>query len=314
MDVRRYSYRGYEYITCGGPVVPAVMNILECFDLPSMGPYDVPYRHLMIEAMRRAWTDNLYYMGDPKYENVPDEGIISKAYGCAQAEQIDLRRAARDVRPGDPWQYQERKPGPDSPLPGGWPRGGPPGGDHTTQVVAIDRDGNMATMMTTLGTWFGSMVSIPGTGIILGNGIQAFDPRPGNPNSIKPGKRCFKLSASILVFKDGKPFAAFAASGGRRITCAVLHELVNVLDFRMGIQDAIESWRLHVEQGPVLIDSRVPEKMSSALESMGHELEPVEEHVESYNFGRAVGALIDPITHKRHGGADPMMSTGVAGI
>ena len=85
--------------------------------------------------------------------------------------------------------------------------------------------------------------------------------------------------------------------------------MVNLIDFRMGMQDTIESLRLHCERGPVFVDSRM-----SALRAMGHNIVPVQEHVNSVNFARPVGALIDPITEKRHGGADPMRSTGIAGL
>ena len=310
---RRHTYRGYEYVTCGHTVLPEALNILECFDLASLGRDSVAYWHLIIEAMRRAWTDNLHYMGDPRQAGVPAEGLLSKAYAQSMAERIDLQRASRDVVPGDPWDYQAWKPDPGSPL---W-RGvtsetGVPG--HTTNVVTIDGDGNMVTMLTSLATSFGSMVTIPGTGIILGNGMLAFNPVPGTLNSIQPGKQPFKNPTSVLVFRDGKPFATLAAAGGRRISGASLHMMVNLIDVGMGIQDAIDAIRLHCERGPVFVDSRMPEKLVAALRAMGHNIDPVEENPHRANFARPVGALIDPVSKKLHAGGDSLRSTGVVGL
>ena len=310
---RRYTYRGYEYITCGHTVLPEALNILECFDLGSLGRDDVTYWHLIIEAMRRAWTDNLHYMGDPRREDVPAEGMVSKAYTQSMAERIDLHRASQDVKPGDPWPFQDQKPKPNSPVSQGAVMG-PGVPEHTTNVVAIDGDGNMVTMLTSLATSFGSMVTIPGTGILLGNGMLAFNPVPGTLNSIQPGRQPFKNPTSVLLFKEGEPFATIAAAGGRRISGASLHIMVNLIDVRMGIQDALDAIRLHCERGPVWMDSRMPEKLVSALRAMGHNIVLVEENPNRANFARPVGALIDPITKKLHCGGDSLRSTGVAGL
>jgi len=310
---RRYSYRGYAYITCGNTVLPEALNILECFDLGALGRDDVTYWHLIIEAMRRAWTDNLHYMGDPRREGVPAEGLVSKAYAQRMAERIDPHRASQDVQPGDPWPFQNQKPRPgSSAIRGAAVGSGVP--EHTTNVVAIDRDGNMVTMLTSLATSFGSMVTIPGTGILLGNGMLAYNPIPGTLNSLQPGRQPFKNPTSVLLFKDGAPFATLAAAGGRRITGASLHIMVNLIDLGMGIQDAIDAIRLHGERGPVYVDARMPDKLVAALRSLGHDVVLVEENASMSNFARPVGALIDLHTKKLHAGGDSLRSTGVAGL
>ncbi|MFH1928528.1 MAG: gamma-glutamyltransferase family protein [Chloroflexota bacterium] len=307
-----YTYRDYTYVSGGCPVLVEALNILECFDLASVGPDDPTYRHLTIEAMRRAWVDCLTYMGDPAFVRVPDKGIRSKAYAQERAATIDLKRASSEVPPGDPWQYE----------PGGRPAdtitGGQPGprqdGGHTTQVCVIDGRGNMVTVHTSLGLSFGSKVVIPRTGILLGNGIESFDPEPGKPNSLVPGKLPLHVVPIVLMFRDEKPFATLSASGGRRILGACLHIMVNLVDFDMGMQQAIEALRLHTELDEVFVDSCMDVKVLNALKQMGHPIVEVEEGVTQVNFARPVGVMLDPLTGKIRGGADPLRSTGVAGF
>jgi gamma-glutamyltranspeptidase/glutathione hydrolase len=310
---RLFTYRGYEYVTCGHTVLPQALNILECFDLAAYGPDSVTYRHLVAEAMRRAWTDNLHYMGDPRQEGVPADGMLSKAYAAALAEGIDLKRATQHVEPGDMWDFQEGGKGGAAPSSkGSVGQCGAP--EHTTNMVAIDRDGNTVSMQISLATSFGSMVTVPGTGILISNGMLAFNPVPGTLNSIAPGKQPFKNPPTVLVLKDGRPFAAIAAAGGRRIMGAALHLMMNLVDFGMGIQEAIDSPRLHCERGPMFADRRISGKLLAELEAMGHHVKPVEENPHRANFARPIGALIDPITGKLSAGGDALRSTGVAGI
>jgi gamma-glutamyltranspeptidase/glutathione hydrolase len=169
-------------------------------------------------------------------------------------------------------------------------------------------------MLTSLATSFGSMVTIPGTGIIIGNGMLAFNPVPGTLNSIRPGKQPFKNPTSVLLFRDGEPFATLAAAGGRRISGAALHLMINLIDVGMGMQEAIDAIRLHCERGPAFVDSRMPDRLVSALRSMGHDIDLVEENPHRANFARPVGALIDPVSKRLHAGGDSLRSTGVVGL
>ena len=306
----RWSYRDVTYITGVCPIIVEVLNILECFDLKSLEPDHPRYRHLMLEAMRQAWADCLAYLGDPRFVDAPWQGIQSKAYAQEVAETIDLDRAAPERIPGDPWKYEGR------PRP---TAGGPPlesrstGTQHTTKVVSIDSQGNMVSMEISLGYAFGSKVAIPGTGIVLGNGTVSFDPRPGFPQSIAPGKRPWTIAPAILMFRDNHPYGTICASGGRRTTSAALHIMVHVVDFGMSIQEAIETCRVHSEFEEAYVDDRLPDSTINALRQMGHRVVLVREDVFSCNFGRPAAALIDPKTGKRHAGADPMRSAGAAG-
>jgi len=309
---RLNTYRGYEYVTCGSAVMVETLNILECFDLASLGPDSPTYRHLVIEAMRRAWTDALYWLGDPKFVDSPWMGITSKEYGRQRAGEIDLGRATAHVEPSDPWLFEGRpRPSSAAAVPSA-PR---PGGEgHTTQMAVIDRWGNAVSIVTSLGRSFGSKVSIPGTGILISNLLESFDPEPGHLNSIAPGKRPVHAGPRVIVFKDGHPLAAICASGGRRTATGVLHVMLNLIDFGMGVQEAIEAQRLHCEVGEVFIDSNIPQGVQDALKAMGHPLVAVEETVAQCNFGRVVAVRRDPQTGRIHGGADPLRSAGVAGF
>jgi gamma-glutamyltranspeptidase / glutathione hydrolase len=303
-----WCYRDVTYVTGANPVTVEALNILECFDLKSLGPNHPRFRHLMLEAMRQAWVDCLTYLG--ALGEGPWEGIRSKAYAQKMAETIDLDRATAKRIPGDPWEY-EGGPRPAETKP---PSGDvSTGGQHTTEVVTIDSRGSMVSLHISLGELFGSKVVIPGTGIVLGNGMTDFDPRPGQPKSIAPGKRPWKIAASPLMFRDNHPYATICASGGRRIISAALHIMVNLVDFGMGIQEAIESHRVHAEFEEAYVDDRLPESSIIALGKMGHQVVPVHEDYVNGNFGRPAAALIDPKTGKRHAGADPMMSGGAAG-
>jgi gamma-glutamyltranspeptidase/glutathione hydrolase len=144
--------------------------------------------------------------------------------------------------------------------------------------------------------------------------MLAFNPVPGTLNSVRAGKQPFKNPTSVLLWKDGKPLATLAASGGRRITGALLHIILNLIDNGMGIQEALDAPRLHCERGPVWIDNRLPASLLQELQSMGHQLDPVEENPNRANFARPIGAWIDPTTKKLHGGGDSLRATGVVGL
>ncbi len=308
----RYTYRGYEYISGGCPVLVEALNILECFDIPSLEPDHPTYRHLMIEAMRRAWMDCLTHMGDPDYMPTPSTGIRSKRFAQERAATIRPNRASCDLEPGDPWLYE-----PNARLPGDRRARRPdnsPGTSHTTRICTVDRERNMVAVHTSLGLAFGSKVTIPPTGILLGNGVESFDPEPGKANSLAPGKRPLLVVPVVLMFQDGKPFATLSGAGGRRTLGACLHAMVHLVDFGMDMQEAWEVLRLHTELDEVFIDSRMDPALLERLESMGHPIQPVAETLTQPNFGRAVGIIVDEQSGELHAGGDLLPSGAIAGL
>jgi gamma-glutamyltranspeptidase / glutathione hydrolase len=309
-DEPRSSYRDATYITGVCPVIVEVLNLLECFDIAALGPDHPTYRHLMLEAMRQAWVDCLTFLGDPATVVAPWEGLLSKAYARDMANTINPGRAMSERPPGDPWKYDTRSRPTDSML---LPSTTATGTVHTTQVVSIDRWGNMVSLEESLGNSFGSQVAIPGTGIVLGNGLVSFDPRPGRTQSMAPGRRPWKAAPAVLMFRGGQPWATICASGGRRTTSAALHTMVHLVDFGMDLQTAIETPRVHCELGAVFVDDRIPPATLSALASMGHRVVSVHEDVAAGAFGRPSAALIDPSTGARVAGGDALRSAGAAG-
>ena len=164
---------------------------------------------------------------------------------------------------------------------------------NTTQVCAVDRDRMLVSLTATLGGGFGSGFMPKGTGLLLTNGLYWFDPRPGRPNSIAPGKRVLWAGAPSVVLRGGHPFLALGAPGGRRIMSAVVQTLVNVIDYRDGPQEATSRPRIHDEGERLQVDSRIPIAVRGELARLGHDVEAKIEDVLATNFGRPAAILVD---------------------
>jgi gamma-glutamyltranspeptidase/glutathione hydrolase len=149
--------------------------------------------------------------------------------------------------------------------------------------------------------------------MFLGNSLESFDPEPGKPRSIAPGKQGVRDIPTVLMFKDDEPFAGLSGSGGWRIIGGLMHLMLNLVDFGMGIQEAIEHPRLHCDDGNLYVDQRVGPTVLAELSSMGHQVAAVEENVFQSHFCRPVGVVVDAVSGKLHGGADPLRSAAVAG-
>ena len=309
-EAEPFTYRGFEYVTGGNVTVVEALNILELFDPKGTEPDSPEFVHVMMEAMRLAWADTLAHVGDPRTGASPWAGLTSKAYAAKRARLIDPDRAAERVGPGDPWEFEGRARPETRRAAGPEP---PPGAGQTTRVVAADSDGNLASLIISLGHAFGSRVTVPGTGILLNNSMHRLDPRPGYLNSVAPGKGMQRLTAAIEVFRDGRPFAAFGTSLTIYMGSTGIHPMVNVMDFGMGVQQAIEACRFHPAGDAMWVDSRMPEPLRRALSGMGHRLVPREQRFLETHFGNTVGVLVDPVTGLFHGGADPFHTNAVAG-
>ena len=187
----------------------------------------------------------------------------SAAFAATRAAAIELDRAApRPVVPAAPWR---RAPGAPA-LPSA-------GGVHgTTQVVAGDADGNLVALITTIGADFGSLVAVPGTGIVLNNSMVNYDPRPGRGNSIAPGKMPFFAVPAIVAARDGKPAFAAAGSGGYAILAGVINTIVGVADHGLSVQAAIDQPRVHSQGNRTFIDARAEAQVRERLAELGHEL------------------------------------------
>ena len=187
------------------------------------------------------------------------------------------------VQPGDPGKFEH---------------------ESTTSFSIMDKNGNMITVTQSLNNWWGSGVVVEGYGFFLNDHMDDFVPRPGQANSVMPGKRPLSSMTPTLVLKNGKAFMAVGSPGGPRIITAVHRIITNVIDFKMDMQDAIESPRFHNQNADATnIESRFPEAARKELEAKGFKF-TVKGPMDLF-FGGAQGILVSPVDGKLHGGGDP---------
>jgi gamma-glutamyltranspeptidase / glutathione hydrolase len=304
-------YRGLDYVTCDDPVGYEALNILDQFDLAALGPDSVGFRHVMAEAMAAAFVDNIAHWGDPDFVPAcPVAGLSGRALGKRRAAMIDLARVLpRPVAPvdpggGDPRDVAERLA--DEP----WP----PKIGGTSQVAAADREGNMVALITSVSASFGALVAVPGTGILLNNGMGNFDPRPGRPNSIAPGKMpIFAVPTQVALEGERAVFAA-AGSGGYRITTAILHALTYWRDFAMTLPAAIDAPRLHCQGKETFVDARIAPGVRDALAALGHRLVVQHDDPGLNAFGRVSAVALDPASGRLQAASGPPWLGGAGGL
>jgi gamma-glutamyltranspeptidase / glutathione hydrolase len=162
-------------------------------------------------------------------------------------------------------------------------------------VCAVDRDRMLVSLTHTAVSLFGSKVVVPDTGLLLSNGMIWFDPEPGRPNSIAPGKRALVNMTPFLALRDGAPYLAVGAPGGRKIVSAVPQVLANLIDFGLAPQAAVEAPRLHTEGGPVHVDDRMGAGTVAELRRRGHRTVALQETYSSFYFARP---QVIEITHR----------------
>jgi gamma-glutamyltranspeptidase/glutathione hydrolase len=286
-------YRDHGVVTApwgnGGVTMLQTLKLLSGFDLARLGHNSPEALHLFIEAARRAFADRFRYVADPDQADVPWRGLLSDEYADERRREIDAARASSSYAPGDPWRHQEAPSGRAVTV------GEPPlATHHTTHLCTLDRHGNAVSLTQTLMSAFGSRVVVPGTGIVLNNGMMWFDPEPGNANSVGPNKRALSNMTPLIAFRDGRARLVVGASGGRKIMNCNTQITLNVLDHGLGIQDAISAPRIDCSTAENLLDDRVPADVQEALRGMGHSLrvrtESFQPHFWASPVGIAVGA------------------------
>jgi gamma-glutamyltranspeptidase/glutathione hydrolase len=236
--------------------------------------------HKRIEALRLAFADRFLYLADPAFVNVPLEEMFSQAYLSGRAAQIGAKALPYPAPAGQIGKSGNAY--------------GPKGADSTTHLVVIDENHNMVTITQTLLALFGSGVCEPNTGVLLNNGMMWFDPEPGKANSVQPGKRPLSNMSPVLAAKNGKPFFALGASGGRRIISAVAQVFLQLTEGgTSSAQDAVDAPRFDVSQPNLTtIEYRAGDKVLNELEGQGHKLQITEESVLSGNYAKPMVALI----------------------
>ena len=273
------TYRGYTIASSGaphgGPTLLAILNILERYDLASMQHNSPDYVYLVAMAMKAAFADRNRGMADPEFNQVPVEWMISKERAAFWADHIDAGQ----------------------PIDAGFHATEPP---HTTQVTVVDALGNCVALTHSLG--MSSGVITPGLGFMYNNSMVNFDPLPGHPNSIEPGKGRTTGMAPTIVYRDGRPVLVLGAPGASFIITSNLQVILNVLDFGMGIEEAVHAPRFDCQTGPIRCQLRIPEYVCAQI----REKHPVVRIPYSHGGFALVHAIsIDPESGALAGAADP---------
>src|SRR5579872_623717 len=274
-EPRTTTYRGYTISKPGfwsqGPVMIEALNILEGFDLKKMGHNSPEYLHTMIEAVKLAFADRDRYYGDPKFSKIPEEILLSKEYAAERRKLIDPNHANMDHRPGTLGPHPE--------MPATTQQANGPVQD-TTSVDVVDRFGN-AVSATPSGAWLPSVIA-GDTGIPLTTRLQSFVMTAGHPNQLGPGKRPRVTLSPTLVTKGGQLFLVMSTPGGDNQDQAMLQALLNIIDFGMSAQEAVEAPRFQTEHffssfgnhefvpGRIMLENRIPRATVEAMGALGH--------------------------------------------
>jgi gamma-glutamyltranspeptidase/glutathione hydrolase len=313
------NYRGYDVYSSpassrGGFELEMALNLVEGFDLSGMGVGSPQALHLMIEAIKISKTDIYRYVADPKTTHVPTDGLLSKAYADSRRKLIDLTKAAAYPSPGTPAPAASDAPaffaGLRKPFPDDYETE-----RDTTSFSIVDQYGNAVSCTPTLGGGFGAGVVVGNTGLLLNNGIRlgSTSPYPDDVNYVRGGQIPLLNNSPSMVLKDGKLFMAYGTPGGETIGQTEFQMLVNVIDFHLPVQQAVESPRFALNAKPnfykpgseisITIENRFREASLKALQAMGHHL------AITSDFTAAVGGMqaivIDPATGTMTAGADP---------
>jgi gamma-glutamyltranspeptidase/glutathione hydrolase len=296
------DYRGLRIVSApppssGGIVICEILNVLEGYPLSEYGWGSARALHVQIEAMRQAYIDRNQLLGDQRFVKNPLSQMLSKEYARHIRAGIDPKRASVSTRLVPGASFNE--------------------GNHTTHYSIADQYGNAVAVTYTLNDWFGARVTAGGTGMLLNNEMDDFTAKVGVPNlyglvqgennKIEPGKRPLSSMSPTIVTRDGKPWMILGTPGGSRIITAVTLTMLNVIDFGMDLQEAVDAPRIHQQWLPeeTYVELRaVSPDTRAILESMGHKLtvpQP-ENHV--------AAILIE--NGKFQGAIDPRRSTGLA--
>ena len=269
----RGSYRGYEIISMpppssGGVAMIETLNILENFDLKSLGRHSAETQHLMIEAMRRAFLDRARFLGDPDFVTVPVEKLTSKPYAKTLAQSIDRKRASSSVELGRDIVTLAAS---------------SHESEETTHFSVVDKNGMAVSNTFTLEGGYGSHVVVSGAGFLLNNEMGDFNKKPGETNLggdigteanlIAPGKRMLSSMTPTIVTKDGQLALITGSPGGRTIINTVYEIVLNVTEFGMNVRQAVESPRVHHQWLPDVTTferDAIPDSVVKRLEAMGH--------------------------------------------
>lgn len=279
------DYRGHEIYKAGfwtaGPAMVQTLNVLEGYDLKALGHNSLDYVHTITEALKLAFADRDRYYGDPDFVKIPAE-LLSKQYASLRRSLIEKERASLAQQPGDPLHMKavlasatvstsrtSTTPQVDR-------------ANDTTCVNVIDRDGNLFSA-TPSGAWLPAVVA-GDTGVLMGQRLQSALTDANSPNVVAPGKRPRITLTPTLVLKDGMPFMVLSTPGGDNQDQALLQVLLNIIEFGMNPQEAVEAARFDTQHyvssfddheflaGSLNVESRIDEKTIADLKARGHKV------------------------------------------
>jgi gamma-glutamyltranspeptidase/glutathione hydrolase len=299
---RDHQIVGFPPPSSGGVHVAQILNVLENFNLKRMGADSAEFIHVVAEAMKLAFADRAYWLGDPDFAPVP-RGLVSKEYAAELARKINLKHVTPVPQPHTP-------PGGTNDL----------FGKHTTHFSTADDAGNWVACTATINTTFGAKVVIPGTGVVMNNEMDDFSIQPGvanyfglvgsDANAVAPGKRPLSSMSPTIVLKDGQPVLSVGAAGGPTIISQTLLAIVYTIDFGMSLEEALAAPRFHQQWQPdqLRIERAVRDKVLRKLEKMGHRLNVLD------SFGAAQAVAFDGKKQMFVGAPDPRGEGKAAGF
>lgn len=267
LDAIQGTYRKHVILTLppssgGGISLLEMLNILECFPMRLGMEGSAESRHLLIESMKRAYRDRYLYLADPAFFPVPVDKLIDKAYAANLARTIRLDRATPARELAETLGATALARTVEEPA-------------HTTHFSIVDAAGNLVSNTYTLNSLYGSQVVVKGTGILLNNVLGNFPGRPERERLV-PGKRSVAAVTSTIVLRpDGTPWLALGSPGGSTIPSTVIQVIVNLIDYRMSLRDAIEYPRIHYESDRVAAEpGALVFEVAEKLKALGHTLNP----------------------------------------
>ncbi len=264
------DYRGYTVyeLPPNGQGVTALemLNILEGFDIERLGHNSTEYLHCLIEAKKIAFSDRDSYVSDPEFETIPTDILLSKEYAKECGNRIDPNKA---MLPSGPSTRAGRS--------------------DTVFVTAVDQEGNAVSFISSIYEHFGSLMVVDGTGIVLQNRGKSFTLNPDHPNRIEPHKRPMHTIIPGMVCKDGRFLMSFGVMGGDMQPQGHAQLLMNLIDFKMNLQEAVDAPRVrHIRNRDVYLEEGISGKTASGLREKGHRIIRVSPPVNQVGGGQAI--------------------------
>jgi len=310
------DYRGYQIYknpsASQGPTELIALNLLEGFDLKAMKHNSAEYIHTSAEAVKLAFGDREKYLGDMDFITIPYAGLLSKEYAAERRGLIDQTRASIELRPGSPEKFMKGGAVQDRTIRPNLSGNADHEGD-TSYIAVVDKDRNMVSFEPSLHSSFGVGVVMGDTGVIFNCRGDYYSLVEGEANALAPGKRPRSTLQSTLIMKNGQPHMIMGSPGGDDQVMRTIQTLLNMIDFGMDVQQAIEAPRWSTRSfpaspfphtmypGDLAVESRVPEAVRQALSSKGHKL-----MVRGpWSMGANAAIVVDLKTGALSAGADP---------